>query len=606
SGAFVGLSFGGDDGGSGGDGGTVNATIGGGIETSGAGSNGLFVQSIGGGGGLAGDMASTVFDISHTSVGTGGGDGDGGAINVTVNGSIVSQGENAAAVNLQSIGGGGGAIQTSGVSGIGSAGGTGIGGAITLAVNGTISATGLNSPGIFAASLGGTGASNIAIAVNSGAVVSGGKGALGAGITLSGGADNSIGIAANAAVQGLGGVAILAGAANEIVQNAGTVTGSVDLGLGTNAFTNLAGGVFNAGDVVQLNGGTLSNAGTLSPSGLGKVGSSAVTGNLTSPGTLAIDVDLRRGRADSIAVSGAADLTGGAVAINAVGIAPNATATYISAATLTGAPVYTDNSLVYQWQQVAATTSGGQPAYGLTAQANFTPAGVGLNPNQQAIAAHLQSVWNAGGASGANQVFSGLGGTSATASAYQAALSDLSPELLGAGASTRTSESRAVMNRTMSCPVFAEGTMLVVEDQCAWARMIFGRTTQTSSAQNQGFTTDTITAQTGVQVQVAPDWFTAFSVAYQQAWTTGTGNSSWTSAYGLDVSAALKHQAGPWLFALAADFGWMNSSSSRTISGLAASPTSSSDTYNVTGRFRVVCGLRRFLCERPRLCGAGQ
>ena len=142
SGAFVGLSFGGDDGGSGGDGGTVNATIGGGIETSGAGSNGLFVQSIGGGGGLAGDMASTVFDISHTSVGTGGGDGDGGAINVTVNGSIVSQGENAAAVNLQSIGGGGGAIQTSGVSGIGSAGGTGVGGAVTLAVNGTISATG--------------------------------------------------------------------------------------------------------------------------------------------------------------------------------------------------------------------------------------------------------------------------------------------------------------------------------------------------------------------------------------------------------------------------------------------------------------------------------
>ncbi len=122
------------------------------------------------------------------------------------------------------------------------------------------------------------------------------------------------------------------------------------------------------------------------------------------------------------------------------------------------------------------------------------------------------------------------------------------------------------MNRTMSCPVFAEGTLLVVEDQCAWARMIFGPHHPDQHDAEQGFTTDTITAQTGVQVEVAPNWFTAFSVAYQEAWTTGAGNSSWTSAYGLDVSAALKYQAGPWLFALAADLGWMNASSSRTIS----------------------------------------
>ncbi len=380
---------------------------------------------------LPGIMASTVFDISHTSVGTGGGDGNGGAINATVNGSVVTHGANAAAVNLQSIGGGGGAIQTSGVSGIGSAGGTGTGGAITLDVNGTIAANGLNSPGIFAASLGGTGASNIAIAVNSGALVSGGRGGLGAGITLSGGADNTISVAANAVVQGLGGVALLAGAANETVTNAGTVTDRW-----ISALAPTASQIWRVASSIP--GTRYSSMAVPWPmAARSRQAASAHRGNdahgqSDEPGTLAIDVDLRRSRADTLSVSGTADLTGGTVFINPVGIAPNASATYISAASLTGTPVYADNSLVYQWQPVTGTTSGGLPSYGVTAQANFTPAGAGLNPNQQAIAAHLQSVWNAGGASGSNQVFSALGSNSATAAAYQAALSDLSPELLGA------------------------------------------------------------------------------------------------------------------------------------------------------------------------------
>ena len=61
-----------------------------------------------GGGGLAGDMASTIFDVSVDNVGTGGGNGDGGAITATVSGTVSTSGNRAAAINVQSIGGGGG------------------------------------------------------------------------------------------------------------------------------------------------------------------------------------------------------------------------------------------------------------------------------------------------------------------------------------------------------------------------------------------------------------------------------------------------------------------------------------------------------------------
>ena len=111
------LSFGGS-GGAAGDGGTVTVNNTGYIATSGAGSAGIFAQSVGGGGGNGGDASATSTAVNEGTANTislavaiGGGAGVGGkGQTVTVNntGTIFTAGDNSPAIVAQSIGGGGG------------------------------------------------------------------------------------------------------------------------------------------------------------------------------------------------------------------------------------------------------------------------------------------------------------------------------------------------------------------------------------------------------------------------------------------------------------------------------------------------------------------
>ncbi len=96
-------------GGGGGDGGDVAVinTANGSIYTRGDAANGIFAQSIGGGGGQGG-RADSGFSGDISIGGWGGNAGDGGTVTVTNNGDIATEGSVASAVFAQSIGGGGG------------------------------------------------------------------------------------------------------------------------------------------------------------------------------------------------------------------------------------------------------------------------------------------------------------------------------------------------------------------------------------------------------------------------------------------------------------------------------------------------------------------
>ncbi|WP_234051721.1 MULTISPECIES: autotransporter outer membrane beta-barrel domain-containing protein [unclassified Xanthobacter] len=142
------------------NGGTVQVTNLGSILTTGFNGIGILAQSIGGGGG-AGGSADNLASIG----GEGGGGGGGGAVNVNAGGTISTEGDLAAAILAQSVGGGGGdggnvTATSVGVSlaigGVGGAGGAG--GAVTL--TGTdlaIKTLGSQSVGIVAQSVGGGG-----------------------------------------------------------------------------------------------------------------------------------------------------------------------------------------------------------------------------------------------------------------------------------------------------------------------------------------------------------------------------------------------------------------------------------------------------------------
>ena len=117
--AAIGLDFSfGGSGGAAGDGGAVNVSNTGYILTGGAGSVGIFAQSVGGGGGNGGDASATSTAVSEgtaTSIslalsigGQGGAGGKGGTVTVNNVGKIFTVGDLAPAIVAQSIGGGGG------------------------------------------------------------------------------------------------------------------------------------------------------------------------------------------------------------------------------------------------------------------------------------------------------------------------------------------------------------------------------------------------------------------------------------------------------------------------------------------------------------------
>jgi len=212
-------------GGEGNDGGLVDISNAGLIDTLGNNSSGIFAQSIGGGGGNGGNATSiSLAGPLAVAVGVGGSAGDGGdGSNVAVtnesSGSIVTRGINSDGVFAQSIGGGGGtggsattaslvfpveikdveipAISVNVAVG-GQGGGGGTGGTVDVDNLGTITTTGFLSNGVFAQSVGGSGgrggnATNIQVAVDAlftGTVAvggSGGKGGVGDVVTVNNG-----------------------------------------------------------------------------------------------------------------------------------------------------------------------------------------------------------------------------------------------------------------------------------------------------------------------------------------------------------------------------------------------------------------------------------
>ncbi|GAB5467445.1 MAG: autotransporter [Rhodospirillales bacterium] len=153
--------------GSGSDGGTVAVNTGADVSTSGLGAMGIFAQSVGGGGGVGGDVEFSSygftresFGVGAATTGSGGKGGDGGDVTITTGGKVTTTGEAAHAIWAQSVGGGGGAAASydnewTVVVGSGSKGSAGDGGAVTLAIQDDVTASGNYSWGIFAQSVSG-------------------------------------------------------------------------------------------------------------------------------------------------------------------------------------------------------------------------------------------------------------------------------------------------------------------------------------------------------------------------------------------------------------------------------------------------------------------
>ncbi len=357
----------GGSGGAVGDGGTTRVTLTrADVVTALGQSAGVIAQSVGGGGGYAGQVifGSTATFGSDIDIGSGSNtSGDGGFAFVTLNVSnVATTRNNAPGVFVQSVGGGGGVAGRgqSGATGafIGSAGGVGKAGAVTVNMNGfsRVTTSGEQSHGIFAQSAGGganTTSDTVKVSVNvDGEVRATGAGSHGvyaqssgtdrgrinvqvrnASSLIEGGTASRIGAERGAAiflkdgvnnsivnqgtirsVDGEAGIAIDATqAGSTTVTNSGKITGQI-LGTSIARVDNEVGGVIKA---AEIDADLVVNKGFLDLGPDDRVGTTFVLGNIrqTSLGVIEVDLDPSKSAAeeqidDQLRVDGLADLDG--------------------------------------------------------------------------------------------------------------------------------------------------------------------------------------------------------------------------------------------------------------------------------------------------------
>ncbi|WP_454760314.1 hypothetical protein [Caulobacter segnis] len=402
-------------GGSAGDGGEVIVTNKGDIVTSGAGATGIFAQSVGGGGGLAGDYSlglaswgnttafggqnySDILDLQLNPIHANG--GNGGDVTVTNTGNITVTGTGAMGIFAQSVGGGGGLFGGKLLLGfIGSMEGVGEGGKVTVIQNGNVIVGGKNGIGAVFQSTSKDGNDDITVTLNGD--VKGGS-VYGMGVLMDGGKNNTLTL--NGVTWSDSKLAVTATGGNDaVISNKGLV-GNVDLGLGVNSLTNNAKSFFVSLDYVKLNGGALINHGLLSPGDAGKVQTTTVQGSFTqsATGNMLTDLDLLRtgksGEIDQLKISGPIDIKG-AFTLNILNPGYALPGSH-TVAILDGSTTLTQSGLTLNKPISAVASFALAPTaqdLNLKYDIDFSPNG--LNRNQTALGDHINAIQTAGSSS---------------------------------------------------------------------------------------------------------------------------------------------------------------------------------------------------------------
>ncbi len=465
----------GGSGGAGGIGGDVLVTNEGLILTAGTAGYGIFAQSVGGGGGMGGNVDRGVYGEENTDAlafgASGGAGGNGGDVTVVSQGAIVTLGDGATAIFAQSVGGGGGVLgqigQGTGL--VGSTGAIGTAGDVLVDHTGTIITAGDGAHGIYATALDGAGAPSGSVTVNytgditvlgddayailaqttanggqpnrvdigigKGSTITGGSNT--ATVSLVGGTDNTL--TNEGQLQSSGGLdatVIEALSGNDAITNAGVFVGSFDLGSGQNLFDNQDGALMLLGAQSHLHDGSagasglLMNAGELSFGDTGYLNTAArvaafdpaqrpstlddlhLTGDFqqAAVGTTFIDLDFGTRTADHLINTGYANWDGtlSVLTYNASHLRSGTSHAHFSTASA-GADMgglsldIAPSAIVDYWIAALSSTQ-----LAVQWDVDFTPADANFNRNQTALGAHLNSAFKGGAPAGLQDLSAAL------------------------------------------------------------------------------------------------------------------------------------------------------------------------------------------------------
>lgn len=576
----------------------VTLDLTGNLVTRGAGAHGIVAQSIGGGGGIVGDVSQAIqFNpggYSRQSAAVNAYGGSGGHVNVSFNGTLITSGANAHGIVAQSIGGGGGLVG-------GAAGGFAgavwnnaegsTGSPVNVQQWGTLQATGAGAAGIFAQSDSTSYLSPVTVVVNG--QVQGGSGS-GSGVWVASGRQNRLLISAGASLGALSGVAArydgrgyTSSGSVLNVENNGTLAGSLlcTNGGGSNAcrLQNNAGAV--ATDAVAYNA-DVRNDGLIVIGKPGQFQTLTVSGGFTQSGSgvLRADVDFDKLRAARMVVEGDAELAG-SVDVLPQALLPNRELSVVTvqgasrgALTAVDSPVYN-----YEARQVGPDTRI------RVASADFNAPSMDLKANQSEVAGHLQRIWDAGGNSALAPLFAQLDLASRQGGgAYRDSVANLSPGVTIAPAAQSAANLGQFTGSMMSCPTFTGADAMTGEQNCFWGQVSGRATNQDGSRGTSGFDYDTVTYQFGGQREVSPGWFVGGSMAYENSRVRATDDSVRGNGDSGYAGVVLKREDGPWVFSAALGGGYGSYRMDRDIDivGYQEAVTSRPDVYGFNARLR--------------------
>jgi hypothetical protein len=536
------------------------------IATSGIGSYGIIAQSIGGGGLLGGDLASTgsavgSFTPQNPGLFTKGSIGSGGAVLVDVpaNTSVTASGANAIGIFAQSVGGGGGLVASGNTAYLGTAGGSGTAGPITVNVDGAIATTGANAPAIFV-NADGDGASSSPVAVN----VTGKVSTTGLGSSViqfdSNATSNTVNNSGLIDRGGLAGYAVTTLRGDVSINNAstGTINGAVRLGNGT--FTNHGTwmptpGSINYASEINSDGNIVVGSGLTAG---GSVMNTLVDGYLVLGGTLTTYVDFVNQQLSEVETNNGASLVG-TVKIMPVSMA-NATVEVLSAPQGLGNGEYKvvdGSNYLYKY-----TSKISDNALWVTPVAQFSSAAAGLGRNAQQLANHLQANFNAG-ATSLSPIYDVLAQVKNPAQ-YGEVLNGLGAESLQMVGTARISASESFVNRMDACPNNGDTAADQREHDCAWGRVVDQATHADGSAGDTYGLNEHI-MQVGAQHELADSWWIGGSVAYNSGSESASSGVGGVSDHGFTAGVVIKRELGQWTFTGALDAALGSYQSSRNL-----------------------------------------
>ena len=501
----LGLAFG-QDGGSGGDGGAITVTNTSNILTRGVGSFGIFAQSVGGGGGLAGGLGNESIPIleQQNFAGSVGGDGDSGAVTITQNGDIVVLGDAADGIFAQS--------DTA----------NGNSGAVTIGVAGHIDAGGAHSNGIRAHSQGDMSSGAIAVTVTSGSVRGGTQS--GAAVTFIDGAANTLTNRGDIGrLNELDRAAVIGGGGSEAIENFGGLYGTIALGAGTNTFTNRDGATVASGATFDLGGaGSVLNEGLWSVGRSGETSHTALSGGFTQAagGALLVDIDHLTGEIDRIDALGTASLDG-SIELNQINISaikPGTSETVLVAAEggLSAAALELAVAPSIVTQYALETISDTELA--LTLTTSFLPQDAGaqrLLPNEKRIGQYINEVQLAGSSTDLVPTIAGLvAATDVTTLGGRYQL--MNPENYAALPLAAVQSGLQFGESLLSCKVRDGEARFTAEGECGWAAVFGSSGEQNATDTENGFRRDVRTISLGSQWRVGDQWHLGLAAAFER------------------------------------------------------------------------------------------